>query len=105
MSSINLNGAIKGNLEAENARSARRSENSREAELNSTATSNAQSSAKSDALNFSERAAKAAELADRVRQAPDVRSERIEQLSRLISRGAYEPSGRDIADAIIRTEQ
>lgn len=103
MSSINLNGAIKGNLEAENTRSARRNENSREAESNSTATSNA--SAKSDALSFSERAAKAAELADRVRQAPDVRSERVEQLSRLISRGAYEPSGRDIADAIIRTEQ
>lgn len=104
MKTVNLNGNIGGNLDAESTRSARRTENGRELELNSAGNAAGSTTAKGDALNFSERAAKVAQLVDRIAQMPDVRSERVERLSRLIGKEAYQPSARDIADAILRTE-
>jgi flagellar biosynthesis anti-sigma factor FlgM len=95
----NVSGGVNGSGEAESARQARRVEAARDQEFQQAA-----SAGNSDALSFSERGAKVAALVERITELPDVRSERVERLSRLIGQGAYQPPARDIADALLRNE-
>jgi flagellar biosynthesis anti-sigma factor FlgM len=101
MNPIHLNGNLSGPQEADSTRAARRADAGREAESNPAA---ANASANADALNLSERGAKVAQLMNRIAEMPDVRSERVELLSRMIGADAYRPSAREIADALLRAD-
>jgi anti-sigma28 factor (negative regulator of flagellin synthesis) len=102
MNPIHLNGNLSGAQEADSTRAARRTDAGREAESNPSAAGN--TSANADALNLSERGAKVAQLVSRIAEMPDVRSERVELLSRMIGADAYRPSAREIADALLRAD-
>ncbi len=57
-----------------------------------------------DRLQFSNQASKVGELVDRLKQLPDVRMEKVNQLRERISTGNYNPSSADIAGAILKQE-
>jgi anti-sigma28 factor (negative regulator of flagellin synthesis) len=100
MNPIHLNGNLSGPPETDSARAARRADAGREADSHPAGSA----SANTDALLLSERGAKVAQLMNRIAQMPDVRSERVELLSRMIGADAYRPSAREIADALLRAD-
>lgn len=105
MNQINLNGKVNAANEAENARPARRTDVGREPEQQPSALSLNGPAANADAVNVSARGTKAAELAGRISQLPDIRTDLVSRLSSQISAGTYRPAARDIADALIKSEQ
>lgn len=58
-----------------------------------------------DKVEFSNRGTEVGKLVDQVKELPDVRQEKISQLREQISAGTYEPSGEDIAAAILKDEK
>lgn len=58
-----------------------------------------------DKLEVSERAAKVGKLIEEIREMPDVREAKTADLRKRIESGEYEPTGADIADAILRDER
>jgi flagellar biosynthesis anti-sigma factor FlgM len=104
MNRINLNGKVNAANEAENARPTRRTDVGREPEQQSALSLNGPA-ANADAVNVSARGTKAAELAGRISQLPDIRTDLVSRLSSQINAGTYRPAARDIADALIRSEQ
>src|SRR5688500_10727349 len=57
-----------------------------------------------DKLEFSPKAAEFGKLVDQIKQFPDVRSEKVEDLKVRIAAGEYNPSGEEIAAAIMTDE-
>lgn len=58
-----------------------------------------------DKLKLSDRAANVVKLVDKLKDAPDVRLERVEALRDKIAAGEYKPDARDIASAILKDEK
>ena len=58
-----------------------------------------------DSMEFSARGAEVGQLVDQIKDLPDTRSERVEQLKAQIESGDYSPSSEDIADAILKDEK
>ncbi|MET0752718.1 MAG: flagellar biosynthesis anti-sigma factor FlgM [Pyrinomonadaceae bacterium] len=57
-----------------------------------------------DRLEFSERAGEVGKLVDQVKNMPDVREAKIVALREQIKAGEYNPSGEEIADALLKEE-
>jgi len=57
-----------------------------------------------DRVDFSNQAAQVGELVDRIKELPDVRSEKVNAFREKISAGSYNPSSADIAAAILKQE-
>lgn len=57
-----------------------------------------------DKLELSERASEVGKLVDQVKNFPDVRADKVNELKAQISAGKYEPTGDQIADAILKDE-
>lgn len=57
-----------------------------------------------DSIEVSGKALEATNLADRVKELPDVRSELVTRFQDLIENGKYEPAGELIAEAILKEE-
>ena len=101
MNSVKLNGAN----DAESLRLARRGETGRPTEANQPAPpSGAKSASGADTINVSDQAATVGRLAAKVAELPDVREERVAALRARVESGNYQPSAREIADAIINQE-
>jgi negative regulator of flagellin synthesis FlgM len=65
---------------------------------------NVQKSGTEDKLELSSRASEVGKLVEQLKNMPDVREEKINQLREQISTGKYNPSSNDIADAILKDE-
>lgn len=59
----------------------------------------------SDEVSVSERAASVQQIVDKISNIPEVRQDRVEALREQIQAGNYNPSSKDIADAILREER
>lgn len=57
-----------------------------------------------DKIKVSERAADVGRLTARASALPDVRQEKVEALRERVQSGSYDPSAKDIADAILKEE-
>lgn len=57
-----------------------------------------------DKIEFSAGSAEVGKLVDQIKQLPDVRQGRINELKQKIAAGEYSPSSEDIADAILKDE-
>lgn len=57
-----------------------------------------------DKLEFSERAEAIGKMVDQIKQMPDVREAKVNELRGQIQSGDYNPTGEQIADAILREE-
>lgn len=83
---------------------------SRQAETNSAGPAKSDSvksgtvTGQGDKLNFSKRASEVSKLVDGLKNLPDVRSEKINELKQKIANGEYRPSSTEIADAILKEE-
>ena len=55
-------------------------------------------------ISVSELAAQVGKLVDKVKDAPEIRQERVEALRRQIETGEYNPPATEIADAILKNE-
>ena len=58
-----------------------------------------------DKLDFSSRASEVGMLVEQLKELPDVRQEKVNSLREQISAGSYNPSGEEIADAILKDEK
>jgi len=58
-----------------------------------------------DTVEFSNRGSEVGKLVDQVKDMPDIREEKINQLREQIASGNYNPSSEDIADAILKDEK
>lgn len=58
-----------------------------------------------DKLEFSERAGEVGKLVDRVKNMPDAREAKVNALRELIKAGEYNPSGEEIAGALLKEEE
>jgi negative regulator of flagellin synthesis FlgM len=58
-----------------------------------------------DKVELSGKSAEFGKLVDRLKQLPDVRQDRVNELKQKISSGNYGPSAEDIADAILNDEK
>lgn len=58
-----------------------------------------------DEVSVSERAASIQQMVDKISDIPQVRQDRVEALREQIQAGTYNPSSKDIADAILREER
>ena len=58
-----------------------------------------------DKLNLSSRASEVGKLVDTLKDLPDVRQEKVEFLRAQIASGDYDPTGEQIADAILKDER
>lgn len=58
-----------------------------------------------DKLELSNRASEVGKFVEQLKELPDVREEKVSGLREQISSGSYQPSGEDIADAILKDEQ
>jgi negative regulator of flagellin synthesis FlgM len=58
-----------------------------------------------DKVELSGKSAEFSKLVDQLKQLPDVRQDRVNELKQKISSGNYEPSAEDIADAILNDEK
>ncbi len=59
---------------------------------------------KQDRVNFSTKAAEAGKLVDEIKALPDVRTEEIAQIRSAVEAGKFDPSGDEIATAILKDE-
>ena len=57
-----------------------------------------------DKIEFSRKSAEVGKLVDQIKQLPDVRHGRVNELKQKIAAGEYDPSAEDIADAILKDE-
>ncbi len=57
-----------------------------------------------DKLELSSRASEVGKLVEQLKNMPDVREEKVNQLREQVSAGKYNPSSKDIADAILKDE-
>ena len=57
-----------------------------------------------DRLQLSDQASKVGKLVDQIKELPDVRADKVNDLREQISSGDYNPSSEDIADAILKQE-
>ncbi len=57
-----------------------------------------------DRLQLSDQASKVGKLVDQIKELPDVRVDKVNDLREQISSGDYNPSSEDIADAILKQE-
>ena len=57
-----------------------------------------------DKLELSSRAAEVGKLVDQVKQLPDVRTEKVNELRVQVSAGEYQPTSDEIAKAILKDE-
>lgn len=60
---------------------------------------------KEDKIEVSGKAATVKKLVEKVENLPDVRQERVNELKDRIAAGTYNPSSKDIADAILKDEK
>jgi negative regulator of flagellin synthesis FlgM len=58
-----------------------------------------------DTVEFSSKGAEVGKLVDQMKQFPDVRQDRVEELKQKIEAGEYAPASKDIADAILKDEK
>ncbi|HEV7644463.1 MAG TPA: flagellar biosynthesis anti-sigma factor FlgM [Pyrinomonadaceae bacterium] len=58
-----------------------------------------------DKVELSGKSAEFSKLVDQVKQLPDIRHDRVNELKQKIASGNYEPSAEDIADAILNDEK
>jgi flagellar biosynthesis anti-sigma factor FlgM len=58
-----------------------------------------------DKVELSGKGAEFGKLIDQVKQLPDVRQDRVNEIKQKIAAGNYQPSAEDIADAILKDEQ
>ena len=58
-----------------------------------------------DKLQLSNRGSEVGKLVEQVKEMPDMREEKINQLREQITSGNYNPSSEDIADAILKDEK
>lgn len=58
-----------------------------------------------DKLEFSGRASEVGKLIEQLKELPDVRQEKVNSLREQISAGSNNPSGEEIADAILKDEK
>ncbi len=58
-----------------------------------------------DKIEVSSRASEVGKLVDQLKDLPDVRQKRVEALRGKIAAGEFNPSGEDIADAILNDEK
>jgi negative regulator of flagellin synthesis FlgM len=99
MSKININ---KGN-DLEAIRAARQTDIYQVAKNSSQKVEN-KVAVSEDKLELSERAAEVGKLVDQVKQLPDVRTEKVNDLKVQISAGEYKPTSDEIAKAILKDE-
>lgn len=59
---------------------------------------------KGDRVEFSGRAAEVGRAMDAIREMPDIRETLVRELREKIQAGTYDPSGEEIADAIVKDE-
>ena len=59
----------------------------------------------SDKVNLSTVALETGKLVDRLKELPDVRQDRVEELQQQIASGNFQPTSIAIADAILKDEQ
>lgn len=57
---------------------------------------------KTDGVVLSQEAQQVKALKDKIAQAPEVRTERIEELRKQIASGTYRPDAREVADRMIK---
>ena len=62
-------------------------------------------SADKDKLEFSSRASEVGKLVEQLKELPDIRQEKISGLRDQIWAGTFNPSGEEIADAILKDEK
>lgn len=62
------------------------------------------STVESDKVNISSVAAETGKLIEQVKQFPDIRQDRVDEVKGQISAGNFQPSGEEIADAILKEE-
>jgi negative regulator of flagellin synthesis FlgM len=58
-----------------------------------------------DKLEFSSRASEVGKFVEQLKELPDIRQEKVNSLREQISAGSYNPSGEEIADAILKDEK
>ena len=58
-----------------------------------------------DKVELSGKGAEFGKLIDQVKQLPDVRQDRVNEIKQKIASGNYQPAAEDIADAILKDEQ
>ena len=58
-----------------------------------------------DQIKVSEKAAEFSTLVGKVKEMPDVRADRVEDLRAQLAAGSFRPSGDEIADAILKDEK
>jgi negative regulator of flagellin synthesis FlgM len=57
-----------------------------------------------DTVSVSDKSAEFGKLIDRIKQLPDVRQDRVDELKQKIAAGDYHPSAEEIADALLKDE-
>jgi len=57
-----------------------------------------------DRMQFSSEASEVGKLVDQIKQLPDIRTEKVNDLRARIETGNYDPAGEDIAAAILKHE-
>jgi flagellar biosynthesis anti-sigma factor FlgM len=57
-----------------------------------------------DKVEFSDRATEVGNYVKQIKNMPDTREEKVSKLKEQVSSGTYQPSGNDIADAILKDE-
>lgn len=72
---------------------------------NSTSAIPAKPTAGEDKLDLSNRASQVGKLVDQLKDLPDVRQEKVDALRGQIISGDYDPTGEQIADAILKDER
>lgn len=58
-----------------------------------------------DKIELSHKGAKVSRMVDQIKQMPDVRQDRVDELRQKITSGEYDPSSETIADAILKDEK
>jgi negative regulator of flagellin synthesis FlgM len=61
-------------------------------------------SLENDKIEFSGKGAEVGKLVEELKQLPDTRQGRVNELKQKIASGEYQPSNEDIADAILKDE-
>ncbi len=80
-----------------------------QSEIQKAESGNAESASKKvanseDKLEFSNRAAEVGKFVEQVKELPDIRENRIQEVSQKLSNGEFKPSNEDVADAILKEE-
>jgi negative regulator of flagellin synthesis FlgM len=57
-----------------------------------------------DTVSVSDKSAEFGKLIDQIKQLPDVRQDRVDELKQRIAAGDYHPSAEEIADALLKDE-